>query len=227
MPYLIEAGNPSEAWFEATKYILENGKSVGDLKEILYLLVEIREPLKINEQIDKAFRGIPILGKKSGEEWIEWGINQLDASSLAQDKSWKSRYFTRLSKYRDKVNQLEYVINALQKKPRSKQLFCITFDPEVDIRPDMPYSPRMPCLTVTDFKDRDDKLNLFALFRSHDFGRKAYGNYLGLGKLSAYICKESSRNIGKVICLSLSAHIRSSESKELQRIVSALLKRVF
>ena len=222
MVHLIKAANPSEAWLEAVKYILQNGKLVGNLKEVLHLVVEIENPLEINEKIDQAFRRINVLGKKSGSGWIEWGINQLDPSSFIQNRSWSSRYYTRLTRYRGKVDQLEYVINSLKKKPKSKQLFCITFDPEIDIKPNMPYSPKMPCLCVLDFKDRDNKLNLFALFRSHDFGRKAYGNYLGLGKLLIYICEESNRNFGKIVCFSSSAHIRSSELKEIEKVVSSL-----
>jgi len=191
--HIIEAENPSEAWYEAAKFILQNGKNVGNLKEVLYLFVEIKNPLKVNEEIDNAFKNIPALGKKSGREWIEWGINQLNVSSSIQDKSWLDRYITRLTKYRNKVNQLAYVISRLKEKPKSKQLFCTTFDPEVDIKPNMPYNPRMPCLTAIDLKERENKLNLFSLFRSHDFGRKAYGNYLGLGRLLEYLCKESNR----------------------------------
>jgi len=40
----------------------------------------------------------------------------------------------------------------------------------------MPYSPNMPCLTMLDFKDKWFKP--FSVFRSHDFGRKAYGNII-------------------------------------------------
>jgi len=147
------------------------------------------------------------------------GVNQLNP--LIKDRSWLNRYYSRLSSFRNQLNQLGYIIERLKEKPRSKQLFATTFDPTIDIKPNMPYNPKMPCLVAIDFKFRR-KLNLFALFRSHDFGRKAYGKYLGLGKLLAYVSEETNLKMGEVICLSLSAHIRLSELKEIQKIVKSI-----
>lgn len=218
MVYLIQAKNPSEAWFNATKLILSSGNKISGLKEIIHLLVEIENPLKINEKIDEGFRSLTKLGTKNGNEWITWSIKQLTPSTTSR---WHDTYYSRITKYRDKINQLEWVVEALKRKPNSKQLFCVTFDPELDIKPNMPYSPKMPCLTVLDFKDRNG-LNLFAVFRSHDFGRKAYGNYLGLGRLLKEICEKSNRNLGKVTCFSCSAHIRLSELKQIENTIKEL-----
>lgn len=62
-----------------------------------------------------------------------------------------------------------------------------------------------------DIKLRNGKINIFAMFRSHDFGRKAYGNYIGLGKLLNMFCHETGYDIGEVVCYSVSAHIRAKE----------------
>jgi thymidylate synthase len=220
MVQLIQAKNPSEAWLRAVKLILSSGNKVGNLKEILYLIVEIENPLEIDERVDKTFRSLVNLGKKSGNEWITWGIKQLTPSTVLR---WHDTYYSRITKYREKTNQLNYVVERLKRKPNSKQLFCITFDPELDIRPNMPYSPKMPCLTALDFKDRNG-LNLFAVFRSHDFGRKAYGNYIGLGKLLREICEKSNRDLGRVICFSCSAHVRLSELKQIENCIKELEK---
>jgi thymidylate synthase len=218
MVQLIQAKNPSEAWFNATKLILSSGNKASGLKEITHLVVEIENPLKIDEKVDKGFRNLTNLGKKNGDEWITWGIKQLAPSTISK---WHDTYYSRITQYRVKINQLDYVVEALKRKPNSKQLFCITFDPELDIKLNMPYSPKMPCLTALDFKDRNG-LNLFAVFRSHDFGRKAYGNYIGLGKLLKEVCEKSNRNLGKVICFSCSAHIRLSELKQIEDLIKEL-----
>ncbi len=218
MVYLIRAGNPSEAWVEAAKLILSSGRRVGNLKEILYLLVEIENPLEIDKNIHETFCSIPKLGTKSGSGWIKECVKYLSPPAL--DK-WNKTYYSRLTKYRDKINQLDYVIKALRRKPKSKQLFCVIFDPETDIKPGMPYNPNMPCLTVLDLKDREG-LNLFAVFRSHDFGRKAYGNYIALGKLLKEIAEKSSRNLGRVVCFSCSAHIRLSELNQIENCIRKL-----
>ena len=220
MVQLIQAENPSQAWFKAVKLILSSGRQASGLKEIIYLIVEIENPLEIDERIDRSFRSLTNLGKKNGDEWITWSMKQLSQSSFSKQK-WYKTYYSRLTRYRDKINQLDYVIEALKRKPNSKQLFCATFDPELDIKPKMPYSPNMPCLTMLDFKDRGG-LNLFVVFRSHDFGRKAYGNYIALGRLLKEICEKSGRGPGKVICFSCSAHIRLSELKQIENCIKEL-----
>jgi thymidylate synthase len=83
----------------------------------------------------------------------------------------------------------------------------------------------MPCLVALDFKYRNGNLGVFALFRSHDFGRKAYGNYLGLGKLLKYISSETGYKMGYVLCYSRSAHIRRREYPTIKKIVSLLEQR--
>jgi len=71
---------------------------------------------------------------------------------------------------------------------------------------------------MLDFKDRE-RLNLFAVFRSYDFGRKVYGNYITLGRLLKDLCEKSNRNLRKVICFSCSAHIRLSELKQIENVL--------
>ncbi len=220
MVHLIQAKNPSEAWLKAVKLILSSGNKVNDLKEIIHLLVEIEKPLEIDENIHRTFCSSTKLGAKSGSEWIEECVRYLSPSVAER---WNKTYYSRLVNYRGKINQLEYIIKALKRKPKSKQLSCVTFDPETDIKPSMPYNPTMPCLTLMDFKDRDG-LHLFAVFRSHDFGRKAYGNYIALGRLLKEICEKSGRDPGKLTCFSCSAHIRLSELSQIERCIRELGK---
>lgn len=44
-----------------------------------------------------------------------------------------------------------------------------------------------PCLSHLAFQRDGDALHAFAYYRNQDLGRKAYGNYLGLAQLAAYI----------------------------------------
>jgi thymidylate synthase len=100
----------------------------------------------------------------------------------------------------------------------------VTFDPEIDIQSSRPYNPTIPCLVTLDFKVQETYLNLFALFRSHDFGRKVYGNYIGLGRLTKYICTKTALKEVTVVCYSRSAHIRAKELAYVKTILEGLEK---
>lgn len=217
MVYIIKAQNLSKAWLQAVKCILKNGMSIGELKkEIIDLIVEIKNPLQVDREIED------IVTKYIGSKWIKKGANSIFPENTENifASAWYKTYWSRLRRYRNRVDQLGTIINRLKEKPKSKQLFSITFDPLLDIQPRRPFNPSMPCLTALDFKFRDDKLCLFALFRSHDFGRKAYGNYIGLGRLLNFVCEKTGFHLGKLVVYSRSAHVRSKEFKAISNIVS-------
>lgn len=215
----VNGANSSETWLNAIKFVVENGRRQGSLqREVLNLVSVIQSPLEVSEEIDQLFR------KHIGSKWIFKGADCIfpvtPNSKRTEHTKWSSNYWGRLTKYRRKVDQLDFIIRRLQSKPHSKQLSCVTFDPEVDIKPDRPYNPFMPCMIALDVKFRDGRLNLFVMFRSHDFGRKAYGNFIGLGKLLDKLSQETGYDAGEIVCYSVSAHIRAKEFGH----VAALLK---
>jgi len=219
MVYVIDEKNPATAWLEAAHLILKRGDRNGNLKgEILDLIVEIKNPLEEDEKIDRSFK------EYIGAKWIEKGADPVFPKNKENllATPWIKNYWTRLTRFKDSINQLEFVENRLKTKPNSKQLFCAVFDPETDIQPKRPFNPRMPCLGALDFKSRNGKLSLFALFRSQDFGRKAYGNYIGLGKLLNEFCQKVGLDSGKIVCYSRSAHIRLKEYPKIQQMLSTL-----
>ena len=230
---IIVAENPSTAWFQVCEKILRHGRRLNNLREILYVVVEIRHPERIDPRIDQAFRDM----KARGNYWVDHTADYMcprqlefpigDYTPETSTTRWSRTYWDRLTRYRDRVNQLQYIVDCLRRKPNSAQLFCAIFDAEIDIypmieNPRRPYMPTMPCLAGLDFKCRDGVVHLFATFRSHDFGRKAYGNYIGLGRVLQAVCQDCGLEAGHVVCASHSAHIRRSELAEIVRICDSL-----
>lgn len=213
----VIGANPSETWVKAVDFVFENGNRQGGLsREILNFVSVIQEPLDISGEVDSLFR------KYIGSKWIGKGANCIFpiTSNHASTNSWSKDYWGRLRRYREKVDQLDFIVRRLKNKPHSKQLCCVTFDPELDMQPHRPFNPRMPCLIALDIKFRFGKLNLFAMFRSHDFGRKAYGNFIGLGKLLSMLSRETGYEVGEVVCFSVSAHIRMKEINLVRSLLS-------
>jgi len=215
----IKGVNVSETWLNAISFIIEKGRRQGGLsREILNLVSVTQNPMETCKEVDDLFR------KYIGSKWIGKGSDCIfpitSNPARIMPQHWTRNYWGRLRRYREKIDQLSFIIHRLENKPHSKQLSCVTFDPEIDIQPNRPFNPTMPCLIALDIKFRNGKLNLFAMFRSHDFGRKAYGNYIGLGKLLNMLAHETGYDVGEVVCYSVSAHIRAKEFDP----ISALLE---
>jgi thymidylate synthase len=212
----VSGANPSETWVKAINFVFESGNRQGGLsREVLNFVSVIQNPLDISVEVDDLFR------KYIGSKWIGKGANCIFPVTLNHMNThlWSKDYWGRLRRYREKVDQIGFVVHRLKNKPHSKQLCCVTFDPELDMQPHRPFNPRMPCLIALDIKFRDGKLNLFAMFRSHDFGRKAYGNFIGLGKLLSMLSRETGYEVGEVVCFSVSAHIRMKEFNSVRSLL--------
>ena len=58
---LIEARSPADAWIQASQVLLKEGNNLGDINEILNLVIEIDPRLsfdKLEDTFDEEFRNI-------------------------------------------------------------------------------------------------------------------------------------------------------------------------
>jgi hypothetical protein len=67
------------------------------------------------------------------------------------------------------------------------------------------YTQGFPCLSHLSFSLLDGVVHLLAVYRSHDFISRAYGNYLGLGRVLHFVAQESGVPAGELTCVSASA----------------------
>jgi hypothetical protein len=67
------------------------------------------------------------------------------------------------------------------------------------------YTMGFPCLSHLSFSLLDGVVHLLAVYRSHDFISRAYGNYLGLGRVLHFVAQESGVPAGELTCVSASA----------------------
>jgi thymidylate synthase len=59
-----------------------------------------------------------------------------------------------------------------------------------------------PCLSHISLTLSDGRVHMTAVYRNHEFIRRAYGNYLGLGRLLAFVARESGWEVGGLVCIS-------------------------
>jgi hypothetical protein len=133
---------------------------------------------------------------------------------------WSHTYFERLTGHsikRDgslqviKENRLQSVVEKIRSWDRDVEAaLYIHTDASTDrLRP-----RGAPCLQYVQFRLFDrDKLELFALYRAHDYQNKALGNMIGLQRLGRFVATASNRNYSRQTVFSLHPFIGGSREQ--------------
>jgi len=79
-----------------------------------------------------------------------------------------------------------------------------------------------PCLSHIRLTLSKGKLHMTALYRNQHFVQKAYGNYVGLGRLLLFLCQEVGCGVGELVCVASHADAELNLGK---RAIIALVQR--
>jgi hypothetical protein len=132
--------------------------------------------------------------------------------------SWKHTYFERLTGHwmpRDlnlqeiKENRLRSVIEKAISwgKDVEAALYIHTDAPSDRLRP-----RGAPCLQYVQFRlFEENRLELFALYRAHDYLNKALGNMIGLQRLGEFVADQTGRSLVRQTVFSLHPSIGGSK----------------
>lgn len=128
-------------------------------------------------------------------------------------------YFERLIRFPPtSVNQLERNIQKLTNWPRcTTGLVFHLSSPVVDA----PRTRGGPCWHFGELLwNADGTIDLVVVYRNHDFFGKVLGNFIGLGRLLEFICEESGKQRGKLVCHSVHAYYDSGSKRALQGLIA-------
>ncbi|MDD1672863.1 MAG: thymidylate synthase [Methanomicrobiales archaeon] len=100
------------------------------------------------------------------------------------------------------INQIDYIIEKLEKSPASRRALAITWNPVVDEQLD-----DCPCLQLVQCILRDNHLHMKVVFRSNDMLSAAGPNMYALVRLQQWIAERLSLEIGSYTHISLIPHI--------------------
>jgi thymidylate synthase len=155
-------------------------------------------------------------GEPRPDYYARWAsVLRRGRKSRKLHSSWSSTYFERLLSLDGSDNQIERAIHALTSWQRKETAIVMHLSaPRIDrLKP-----IGSPCLQfVQVLWDADDTIHLVALYRNHDFLKKALGNFIGLGRLLAFLAKEADKKPGRLICHSARAYCDSAP--KLRRLV--------
>lgn len=222
MPILIDDANLSRAWARLLLQILDGaGNEVAPL--ILSLSGfrcdgTVAEDPEVRRQLD-------ILLKRKGKTLVDqvavtifpqdiWRISRGDRIRLydlfrktfprykaMNQANSRGMYFERLTMYgRDQVegNQLEWILSQYNRRVgvRRSMLQATTFDPFRDHIASAQLG--FPCLQHVSFEPTSAGLVANAFYATQQIFDKAYGNYLGLSQLGAFMAHEMGMKLARL-----------------------------
>lgn len=204
----IKENTIGASWVKAAEVIMKNGNDFYDedvkIKEVLDLFIEIEKPLLVDEIIEKY-----------GDQYMieQLKIVLLDTKPGEWGWSYGQRLFGDNSKY---INQIEFIVNKLKRKPETKSATITCLFPQEDFQK----GAHIPCICLLDFKIRNKKLNMTVCLRSQDIGKKMYGDALAMGTLMGKVAKDVGISVGTLKILIMSAHIYEDDFTKMNEIIS-------
>jgi thymidylate synthase/7-cyano-7-deazaguanine synthase in queuosine biosynthesis len=195
---IVKAFSIGDAWQESVDLILKNGLKIYDdnqeLMELLNLYILIESP---NENDPVASNQDDLI-----KSWMDENFTKIQKVPELNN-SWS--YGWRLYDFQG-VNQIEWVINKLKIKPESKSA-TISMIQKAGIE------EYIPCVSLLDFKIRDQQLLLSVTCRSLDFGKKAIHNLTNLSSIGKQVADSLNLEHFRLLIHVISAHIYTEDSE--------------
>ncbi|WP_198020372.1 hypothetical protein [Mesorhizobium sp. LSHC432A00] len=134
------------------------------------------------------------------------------------------RYFERLTSWKKLVNNKVEVINPLDdlvtfmrgqissdKKTYRNAYEMTVYDPGRDAGK----GSNRQCLSFLSFKlTNDNRLLLTVMYRNHAYIARGLGNFIGLGRLQAFVAGQAGAQMGSLTCISTHAMIDHGKSSK-------------
>ncbi|WP_432664497.1 thymidylate synthase [Wukongibacter baidiensis] len=108
------------------------------------------------------------------------------------------------------INQIEWIVNRLKMKIESKS---------ATISMHIAGDSELSCLSLLDFKCRDEYLNMNVVYRSQNVFSSQPGNLISLRQIQSYVAKELNKKVGSIELIVFSAHIYENDLDMAEKIV--------
>ena len=143
------------------------------------------------------------------------------------------RYFERLTKWRKvrgkettTINPLQDLITFMRGQIAGDRSYKNVYEMTIyDPTRDAGKISNRQCLSFLSFKlTHDDHLCLTAVYRNHAYIARGLGNFIGLGRLQAFVAQQAGATLGSLTCVSTHAEIDHSR-KEKDGVIQGWTKR--
>lgn len=191
---MIEIENPTrltQAWLETY-----NPRSIGPDADNIRHVINTVFPYRLRNRVGTR-----------AEFYEKYQEIALRARRIYRNRGAWGTYFHRLIDFSNdgQTNQLEIAItklNTWNQRSTTGLVFHLS-SPQID----NPRTRGGPCWHFGELLwQRGDRIDLVVVYRNHDYFNKALGNFISLGQLLDFICAESNKTAGKLICHSVHAY---------------------
>ncbi|MGJ5134127.1 hypothetical protein [Bradyrhizobium oligotrophicum] len=133
------------------------------------------------------------------------------------------RYFDRMTSWKKVkgkdirvINPLDDLIKFMKTQIDSERTYRNTYEMTIyDPTRDAGKVSNRQCLSFLSFKLTDDKtLMLTVMYRNHHYVGRALGNFVGLGRLQAFVAAQSGARLGSLTCISTHAEIDAGKKTQ-------------
>jgi thymidylate synthase len=209
---LIAAMTPSEAWKGAARTLLD-----APAHRLAGLTVRIADPVAedtaLVRELDSRMNGATVrsVARTIMPRTILIGGDWQKSTRRLSPKLGSRSYFRRMTDYHSDggtVNQIANVIESMRRRNTRGQRL-VDPGPIILERPGASAIAHrsFPCLSLIQFHRFGDDLKATAIYRSHYYDEKAYGNFIGLGRLQSLVARECGLRVGELTVVSTDARI--------------------
>ena len=216
-----------KVWKELLNEVIYNGKYTykddSKIKEVIGVHKQIKNPYSnsiINISADKfasyVKEGIFDIAEYpiKGEALFDYVTSLDDEHQIyLDDDGFIYTYSERLQNYND-INQLDVIINRLNKNINSNRAIAVTYNPMVDMN-----RQDIPCLQLIQALVRNDKLILSVYFRSNDLYGAFPSNMMFLTYVGMKIANELGVQFDYIDYHCSSLHIYETDYEQALKVV--------
>jgi hypothetical protein len=234
---LISTSTLADAWLEAAEHLLEQPDYLDTT-----VVLHVDDPKRIRpadrataDKLDEFLAAHDNLSSHTvaetifpASEYVRRGVQGVFAYPDEvfphidghPDSRWWGTYAQRILRRIDvngkAYNPLETMIEKMRQKNPVKASYesSLAFD-IATYDDDEHRGSRMggPCLSHLSFKLIDKRVHLAAMYRSHYYMHRAYGNLLGLARLQSFVAAQVGVMTGPLVCHSTMAQLESGKKK--------------
>ena len=216
-----------KVWKELLNEVIQNGKYTykddSKIKEVIGVHKQIKNPYSnsiINISADKfasyVKKGIFDIAEYpiKGEALFDYVTSLDDEHQIyLDDDGFIYTYSERLQNYND-INQLDVIINRLNKNINSNRAIAVTYNPMVDMN-----RQDIPCLQLIQALVRNNKLILSVYFRSNDLYGAFPSNMMFLTYLGMKIANELGVQFDYIDYHCSSLHVYETDYEQASKVI--------
>ena len=201
---MVEGGTLGEVWISAMNIVMTKGEEIYDED------VRLREVCNLYITINSISDDDIVLAKYADQDRIKLMKEKYATCGLVGD--YKVDYGSRIYN-NNGVNQLKWATDRICNKPETKSATITLHTPGED---------KLPCLSLIDFKYRNDMLDMTVVYRSQNIFWSHPGNMLALSQMQQDVAAALGYKVGKINLVVISAHIYEKDFEKVETILKSI-----